>query len=61
MVCGGWGGALGGGALAGGLCAIIGIAVSAALGDVPPMILVMGTAASAVTGLIGGAVGKLIG
>lgn len=57
----GWGGALGGGALAGGLCAILGIAVSAALGDVPPMILIMGTAASAITGLIGGAVGKLIG
>jgi len=57
----GWGGALGGGALAGGACAILGIAVSAALGDVPPMILAMGTAASAVTGLIGGAVGKLIG
>ena len=57
----GWGGALGGGALAGGLCAILGIAVSTALGDVPPMILAMGTAASAVTGLIGGAVGKLIG
>jgi hypothetical protein len=61
MAHAGWGGALGGGALAGALCAIIGIAVSTALGDVPAMILVMGTAASAVTGLIGGAVGKLIG
>ncbi len=61
MAHAGWGGALGGGALAGGLCAILGIAVSAALGDVPPVILVMGTAASAVTGLVGGAVGKLIG
>jgi hypothetical protein len=61
MAHAGWGGALGGGALAGGLCAILGIAVSTVLGDVPPMILAMGTAASAVTGLIGGAVGKLIG
>ncbi len=61
MAQAGWGGALMGGAVAGGVCAILGIAVSVALGDVPPMILAMGTAASAVTGLIGGAVGKLIG
>src|SRR3569623_176490 len=57
----GWGGTLGGGALAGGACAILGIAVSVALNDVPAMILIMGTAASAGTGLIGGAAGKLIG
>jgi hypothetical protein len=61
MAHGGWSDALIGGAVAGGVCAILGIVVSVALSDVPPMILVMGTAASAVTGLIGGAVGKLIG
>jgi hypothetical protein len=46
--------------LVGGACALLGIAVSVVLKDVPAMILVMGTAASAVTGLIGGAIGKLI-
>jgi hypothetical protein len=61
MAQAGWGGALGGGAVAGGVCAILGIAVSAALKDVPPQILLLGTTASVVTGLIGGAVGKLIG
>lgn len=61
MVQAGWGGALGGGAIAGGVCAILGIAVSVALEDVPAQILLLGTAASVVTGLIGGAVGKLIG
>lgn len=61
MAHAGWSDALIGGAVAGGVCAILGIAVSVALSDVPPMILAMGTAASAVTGLIGGAVGKLIG
>ena len=48
--------AAGGGAVAGGACALIGIAVSFALGDVPALILVVGTASSAVTGAIGGAV-----
>lgn len=43
------------GALAGGLCALIGIAVSAALGDVPPFILVVGTLSSTAAGAIGGA------
>ena len=57
---GSWSDALVGGAIAGGICALIGIAVSFLLQDVPAMILVMGTAASAVTGLVGGAVGKLI-
>lgn len=61
MAQAGWGGALGGGAVAGGVCAILGIAVSVMLKDVPAMILVLGTTASIVTGLIGGAVGKLIG
>ena len=58
---GAWGGALLGGALAGGICALIGIAVSFALGDVQAFILAFGTLSSAVTGLIGGAGGKLIG
>lgn len=50
------GGAFGGGALVGGLCAIIGIAVSLALGDVPAAVLAFGTAGSAVAGGIGGIV-----
>jgi hypothetical protein len=44
------------GAIAGGLCALIGIAVSYALGDVPAAVLGFGTLSSAVTGAIGGAV-----
>jgi len=58
---GGWAGACLGGAIAGGLCAIIAIAVSVSLKDVPAQILWLGTSASAVTGVIGGAIGKLIG
>lgn len=53
------GGALGG-AIAGGACALIGIAVSCALGDVDAMVLLFGTLASAVTGLIGGMAGRLV-
>jgi hypothetical protein len=49
-----------GGAVAGGLCAFVGIAVSLVLGDVVPMLLVMGTLSSAVTGAVGGAVGGLL-
>jgi hypothetical protein len=44
------------GAIVGGLCALIGIAVSFFLGDVPANILVLGTLSSAVTGAIGGAI-----
>jgi hypothetical protein len=44
------------GAIVGGLCASIGIAVSFFLGDVPANILVLGTLSSAVTGAIGGAI-----
>jgi hypothetical protein len=44
------------GAIAGGLCALIGIAVSFFLGDVPASILALGTLSSAVTGAIGGAI-----
>lgn len=43
-----------GGAIAGGVCALIGIAVSLALGDVPPLILVVGTLSSAIGGAVGG-------
>ena len=44
------------GAIAGGVCALIGIAVSFALGDVAAAVLAFGTISSAVTGAIGGAV-----
>ncbi len=43
-----------GGALAGGICALHGIVVSYALGDVTAPILAFGTLSSAVTGAIGG-------
>jgi hypothetical protein len=55
----GWPGSLIGGTVAGGLCAFIGIAVSYAMGDVPPSLMIFGTVGSAVAGLAGGAVGKL--
>ena len=48
-----------GGALAGGACALIGILFSFALGDVPAMILLLGTLSSAVTGALGGMAGRL--
>lgn len=57
---GGWADSLLGGAVAGALCALIGIAMSWAMGDVEPIILVLGTLSSAVGGLIGGAVGKVL-
>ncbi|HEY0529468.1 MAG TPA: hypothetical protein VGD02_11605 [Gemmatimonadaceae bacterium] len=44
------------GALVGGACALIGIIVSFALGDVTASILLLGTLSSAVTGAIGGAI-----
>ena len=50
-----------GGLLAGGLCALIGIAVSYLLGDVPASLLALGTLSSAVTGAVGGWVmGRLV-
>ena len=55
----GYAGAALGGAIVGGLCALIGIAVSVLLGDTPANILLFGTIGSAVTGLIGGVIGKL--
>lgn len=48
------GSAFGGGALVGGLCAIIGIAVSVAWGDTEAAVLAFGTVGSAVTGGLGG-------
>lgn len=53
--------AAGGGAIAGGVCALIGILVSFAMGDVPAGVLAFGTLSSAVTGAIGGLLGKGIG
>jgi hypothetical protein len=60
MAQSGWGDALLGGAIAGGVCAFIGIAVSFFLGDVPAAVLVFGTVSSAVAGAVGGAVIRLL-
>lgn len=49
-----------GGAIAGAICAFLGIAVSYFLGDVPVTLLALGTVSSAVTGAIGGWIGALI-
>src|SRR4051794_38105977 len=50
--------AAGRGAIAGGVSAFIGILVSYLLGDVPAQVLGFGTAASTVTGAIGGLIGR---
>ena len=55
-----WGERLTGGAIAGGACAFLGIAVSVVLKDTAPMILVIGTVSSAVTGAMGGAASRLL-
>lgn len=55
----GWSQSLAGGGIAGAACALVGIAVSFALGDVPAIILVAGTFASLITGTVGGVIGKL--
>ena len=47
-----------GGMIAGGVCALIGICVSYLLGDVPAFILAVGTLSSAVTGALGGWLGR---
>lgn len=57
---GSWPDSLLGGLIAGGLCALLGIVVSYLLKDVTASILLLGTLSSAVTGLVGGAIGKLI-
>jgi hypothetical protein len=56
----GWAGALSGGLVAGAVCALIGIAISCLLGDVPPVILLFGTLGSAVTGLLGAVLARLL-
>lgn len=48
------GAAAAGGALVGGACALIGIAVSFMMGDVPAEVMIFGTLGSAVTGAVGG-------
>jgi hypothetical protein len=48
------------GAIAGGLSALIGIAVSVALGDVPAATLAYGTLFSAVGGILGGFIGRAL-
>ena len=55
-----WGPSLGGGAIAGGVCAIIGIGVSVVLGDTAAAVLGFGTVGSTVAGLVGGAVARAI-
>jgi hypothetical protein len=49
-----------GGAIAGGVCAFIGIAVSYYLKDVPSSLLALGTVSSVVTGAIGGWLRSLV-
>ena len=55
-----WGPALGGGAIAGGVSAIIGIAVSVLFGDVPASLLALGTVASAATGAGGAVLARIL-
>ena len=57
---GSWIDSLIGGLIAGGVCALIGIAASVAWGDTAREILLLGTVSSVVTGAIGGAVGKVL-
>lgn len=49
-----------GGAIAGALCAFLGIFVSYLYGDVPATLLALGTVSSAVTGALGGWLLRLI-
>lgn len=53
------GATLAGGTVAGGVCALIGIAVSCLLGDVPPPVLLFGTVGSAVAGALGALLARL--
>ena len=55
-----WGSAAGRGAIAGGVSAFIGILVSYLLGDVSAPVLGFGTAASTLTGAIGGLIGRTV-
>lgn len=49
------------GAIVGGACALVGIAVSVVLGDVSAAILLVGTVSSTVTGAIGGLAAAFLG
>jgi len=49
-----------GGLVAGAVCALIGIFVSYMMHDVPATLLLLGTVSSAVTGAIGGWIGKFV-
>lgn len=51
--------AAGGGLVAGGVSAFLGILVSHLLGDVPAAVLGFGTAGSAVSGALGGVIGRV--
>ena len=53
-------GAFGGGAVVGGISAIIGIAASVLMGDTPAGVLAFGTAGSAATGGLGGLMAYLL-
>jgi hypothetical protein len=53
------GGAIAGGAFAGAACGLIGIVESYYLKDVPASLMLLGTASSAVTGAIGGFLGRI--
>ncbi len=55
------GGALGGGAIAAGVSALIGTVVSMATGQTGTDTIMIGTASSVVAGAIGGVVGQLFG
>jgi hypothetical protein len=55
-----WGPSSGGGAIAGGLCGLLGILVSVLLGDVPPSLLIFGTFGSTIAGAVGGLLGRLL-
>ena len=48
-----------GGLMAGGVCALLGILESFYLGDVPAWVIAFGTVSSAVTGAVGGLLGRL--
>lgn len=61
MSGGGWSDVMVGGLVAGGACAFVGIGVSYLLGDVPGTLLLLGTAASAAAGAVGGVIGRLVG
>lgn len=54
------GAAAGGGAIVGGACALLGILVSVLLGDVPALVLAVGTISSTVSGAIGGLIGSFL-